>query len=69
MGDNPRFVAKYVRQSHIYASTGATSANRSVHSKGSIERVKQSRIAEWLEQALLGTLSSRRGQMASSLSR
>ena len=31
-------------------------ANRSVYSKSGIERLKQSRLTKWLEQALHGTL-------------
>ena len=50
------------RQAHVYphlswgARTWHRTWYRSGHSKSGIERLAQSRVAEWLEQALHGTL-------------
>src|ERR1700693_597748 len=48
------FVAKCVRSHHLIPQAGA--ANRSVHLKRRVEGLKQSSIAEWLEQARHGAL-------------
>src|ERR1700720_3564799 len=52
------------RQTHVYLFISLRCKNvadRSAHSKSGIERLTQSRIAEWLEQALHGTLFEQAG--------
>src|ERR1700686_2889363 len=52
-------MVSFARQTHVYPrlSWGARTRHRSGHSKSGIERLAQSRGAEWLEQALHGTPS------------
>src|SRR5256886_14321524 len=55
MGDDPTSWPS-ARAKFILYPPSAAMADRLTHSKGNIERLKQSRVAEWLEQALHRTL-------------
>ena len=56
-----------IRGMRAYLSLGCKSvAHCLAQSKSGIDRLTQSRVAEWLKQTLHGTLLSRRGRTVSS---